>query len=53
MASFQAKIRGKRKERVTIKNIVRFRGNLKSNKNYHCGFISSHNSLEQTEKLGK
>ena len=36
-----------------IKNIVRFRSNLKSNKNYHCGFISIQNSLKKAEKDGK
>ena len=55
MASFQAKIRGETLRKRENKNYrsVPFRSNLQRNKNYHCGFISSLNRLEQTEKEGK
>ena len=63
MALFQAKIGWKRLRKRENKNYrsvsflpVRSRKSQKNNKKikkYHCGFISSHNSLENDEKRRK
>ena len=53
MASFQARITGETQRKRDNKKYRSVPFQPKSNENYHCGFISSHNSLEQTEKQGK
>ena len=66
MATFQAKIDGKGCEREKIKIIVPFRfytmRNRKFQKNskkiqnikkHHCGYISSHNWMEKSDKQRK
>ena len=62
MNSFQAKIgwkmMGKRENKklsfhfvpILIKNSKKISKKIQKIKKYHCGFISSHNSLEKDEK---
>ena len=62
MNSFQAKIgwkrMGKRENKklpfrfvpILIKNSKKITKKIQKIKKYHCGFISSHNSLEKDEK---
>ena len=67
MNSFQAKIvwkrMGKRENkklsfrfvptRCLIENSIKITKKIQKIKKYHCGFISSHNSLEKDEKERK